>query len=73
MVRGSFGNVMLRSFYETYFEEIVKLLRVRNPRLVLEDYNYLEPSLRSLFSEHHLFVYQVNLAIRDGALRKDMF
>ncbi len=63
----------LRVFYETHFDEIVELLRVRNPRLVLEDYHSLEPSLKSLLSKHHLFLYQVNLTIQDGVLRKDMF
>jgi len=63
----------LCEFYETHFDEIVELLRMRSPRLMLEDFYSLEPSLKSRLSENHLYVYQVNLAIQDGLLSQDMF
>ena len=63
----------LRNFYEAHFDEIFRLLRSGNPRLVMEDFYHFEPSLQPMLSEHHMFLYQVNCAIKDGALRKSMF
>lgn len=63
----------LRNFYESHFEEVSSLLRYGNPRLVIEDFFHLEPSLQSLLSEHYMFLYQVNCAIKEGTLRRNMF
>lgn len=63
----------LRNFYEVHFDEISRLLCTGNPRLVTEDFNRLDPSLKPMFSAHHMFFYQVNCVIKDGTLRKSMF
>ena len=66
-------KVLLRSFYENHFDEIEDILRYTKPRMTLEEYKALDPTMASELYEDRLFVYQVNLAIVDGVLTKDNF
>lgn len=63
----------LREFYCAHFDEICGLLNDRNLRTVVEDFSLMEPTLDSSLIENHLFVYQVNVAIHKGVLKKEDF
>lgn len=67
-------KAVIRDFYNARFDEISALIaNCRNLRTVIEDICDLEPEMRSILMEDHLFVYMVNVAIKNGALRKDSF
>lgn len=63
----------LRDFYKNHFDEIAAKLDGQNVRQVIEDFWTMEPSLKTVFNDYFLFVSQVNKAMKDGFLSKDMF
>ncbi len=63
----------LRDFYKNHFDEIEANLDGQNVRQVIEDFWKIEPSLKSVIDDNFLFVTQVNKAMKDGFLSKDMF
>lgn len=63
----------LREFFNNHFDYISGLLNGRDLRTVIEDYCHIEPTLSFALMENHLFVYQVNLAIYKGVLKKEDF
>lgn len=62
----------IRAFYENHYDEICDLLKFCKLREVLEDICSLDPSMNSELCENSLFVYQINLAIKNGVLTKDI-
>lgn len=67
-------KAVIRDFYNTWFDEISVLIAdCRSFRTAIEDICNLEPEMRSILMEDHLFVYMVNVAIKNGVLRKDSF
>lgn len=62
----------LNAFYATHFDEISYFVsNCRSLRTVIEDICALEPAVGSRLIENTLFVYRVNVAIKNGVLRKE--
>lgn len=61
----------LRRFYEEHFDEIEALIaNCRSMRTVLEDLYALDSVMEPMLSSDHLFVYMINVAIKNGVLTK---
>ncbi len=67
-------KAVFRDFYEAWFDEISALIaNCTSLRTVIEDICNLEPEMQNLLMEDHLFVYMVNVAIKNGVLTKEQF
>ena len=64
----------LKQFYEYHFNEITDLIaNCKSIRTVIEDICNLEPNMSPLLMADSLFVYTVNVAIKNGVLTKNSF
>lgn len=66
-------NMPLKAFYKEHFDEIKEYIRETNSRLAIEDiYNLAKKNKFDISSYLFLFIKQINDAIANGSLTKNM-
>ena len=66
-------NMPLKAFYKEHFDEIKEYIRENNSQLAIENiYNLAKKNKFDIFSYLFLFIKQINDAIANGSLTKNM-